>query len=562
MSISWEATAKAKARLVRERGTIHKDWGGRLPVALVYPNTYSVGMSGLGLQILYRLFNDDPEVVCERAFYEPAGRSPSAGEPVLSLESQRPLGDFAALAFSVTYELDYYHVVSTLRDSGLPLWAAERDDRHPLVIAGGPCLTANPEPLAPFCDAIVIGEAEPIVVQLLAALAGGDREQTLRTLAGVPGVYVPSLYQPIYAPDGSIVDLERAGEAPPVVGRVWLRDLDADPGASAVLTPDAELADMFLVEVARGCARGCLYCLAGYCFLPARERSPESVLRSAREGLKQTPKIGLVGAAVADYSHFEEVVRELQAEGARVSVASLRVDSLSEPIARALAGGGARTVTLGVEAGSQHLRDLVHKGVSTKDLEKAIDAAGAAGFAQAKLYFMIGLPGESDADVEAIGALSVSLGERFAARRRGGRVVVSVTPFVPKAQTPYQWTAMAEPGLLRERLARLQTALRPRKIELRAESVDWALVEGVLARGDRRLAEVLARMDRNSLAAWGRALAEQGLSAEFYLRRHRPVGEVLPWAAVSTGVRAAALAKLGGEDAGPGGDAFGQGEPS
>jgi radical SAM superfamily enzyme YgiQ (UPF0313 family) len=555
LSITWEATARAKARLARERGTIFKDWGGRLPIALVYPNTYNVGMSGLGMQILYRLFNSDPDVVCERAFYEPAGRGKALGEPVLSLESQRPLSDFAALAFSVTYELDYYHVISALHDSGLPIWAAERDDRHPLVIAGGPCLTANPEPLAPFCDAVVIGEAEPIAAQLLAALSGGDREQSLRALAAVPGVYLPSLYSPTYADDGTILDFERTADAPEVVNRVWLHDLDADPGASAVLTPDTELADMFLVEVARGCARGCLYCLAGYCFLPARERSPEAVLRVAREGLKQTPKIGLVGAAVADYSHFEEVVRELHAAGARVSVSSLRVDSLSESVARALAAGGARTVTLGVEAGSQHLRDLIHKGVSGKDLEKAIDAAGAAGFSQAKLYFMIGLPGESDADVESIGALAVSLAERFAARKRGGRVIASVAPFVPKAQTPYQWMAMAEPGLLRERLARLQTALRPRKIEMRAESLEWALVEGVLARGDRRLAEVLATMDRNSLAAWQRALAECGLTAESYLRRHRPADEVLPWAAVSTGVKTTALKKLGGRGGVTGGPA-------
>ena len=562
MSITWEATGRARARLANERGAIHKDWGGRLPVALIYPNTYAVGMSSLGFQIVYRLLNDDPDVVCERAFYEAAGRGGTQsglpaglgtrrgarpGRSILSLESQRPLGDFAALAFSVTFELDYYHVVATLRDSGLPLWASERDERHPLVIGGGPCLTANPEPVAPFFDAILIGEAEPALPGLVAVLCRHmSRAQTLRALAQLPGVYVPSLYEPVYGAGGRLLGIERAEGAPQVVNRVWLRHLEDGPGASAIVTPDTELSDMFLVEVARGCARGCLYCLAGYCFLPARERRPESVLAAARQGLALTRKIGLVGAAVADYSYFEEVVSRLQAEGARVSVSSLRVDSLSEPVARALAAGGARTVTLGVEAGSQRLRDLVHKGIGDEDVKRAVDAAAAAGFAQAKLYYMIGLPGETDADVEAIGLQVMRLAKRLERARKGGRVTVAVTPFVPKAQTPFQWMAMAEADVLRERLALLQSALRPKRIEVRAEGVDWARVEGVLARGDRRLAAVLAAMDRYSLAAWNRALAQRGLSADLYLRGPRPVEEVLPWAAVSTGVPASALARLGG----------------
>ncbi|MHB1134917.1 MAG: radical SAM protein [Chloroflexota bacterium] len=546
MSITWEATARARARLARERGTVRKDWGGRRPVALVYPNTYAVGMSSLGLQIIYRLLNEQPDFVCERAFYEAAGRDGRPGESVLSLESQRPLGDFTTLALSVTFELDYFHVASLLRDAGLPLWATERDDRHPLVIAGGPALTANPEPLAPFCDAIVIGEAEPVLPALLELLRRDlDRPSTLRALAALPGVYVPSFYQPLYDEQGALLRLERDAAAPEVVNRVWLRQLDDGPGASAVLTPDTELADMHLVEVARGCARGCLYCLAGFCFLPARERSPESVLASARAGLALTPKIGLVGAAVADYSHFSEVVGALQSEGARVSVSSLRVDTLDETVAHALVAGGARTLTLGVEAGSQRLRDLVHKDISADDIERAVDIAAAAGFAQAKLYFMIGLPGETDADVDAIADLAGRLAERLARYQRGARVVVSATPFVPKAQTPFQWAAMAAAEVLESRLARLQAALRQRHLELRSDSVAWSRVEGVLARGDRRLAAVLAAMPKHSLAAWGRALRAQGLSAETYLQGRRSLTEALPWAAVSTGVRATALAKLG-----------------
>ena len=545
MSITWEATARVRAKLATERGAIVKDWGGRLPVALIYPNTYYVGMSSLGFQIVYGLLNREPDVVCERAFYEAAGRRTPPGETILSLESQRPLGDFAALAFSVTYELDYYHVIATLRDAGLPLLASDRDKRHPLVLGGGPCLTANPEPVAPFFDAIVVGEAEEALPGVLDVLRAQDaRPRTLAALAKIPGVYVPALYEPAYGADGRVSDVKAAPEAPALVRRAYLRDLDRGPGSSVIVTAHTELSNMWLVEVARGCARGCLFCLAGFCFLPARERSPENVLALARAGLAFTPRIGLVGAAVSDYGHFAEVLGRLRDLGAEVAVSSLRVDSFTEPVACALAESGARTATLGVEAGSQRLRDLVHKGISDDDVLRAAAVAGRVGFRQAKLYYMVGLPGESDADVQALIDLTLAVAGRLERARRTARVVVALTPFVPKAQTPFQWMAMAPAAVLRERLARITSALRARRIEVRAESVEWASVEGALARGDRRLAAALAGMDRNSLAAWDRSLTRQGLAADFYLRRAREIGETLPWAAISTGVRPSALAAL------------------
>lgn len=548
MSISWGNTARTKARLEGERGAIVKDWGGRLPVALIYPNTYHVGMSSLGLQIIYGLLNEQADFVCERAFYEAAGKRGAATETILSLETQRPLGDFAVLAFSVTFELDYYHVVATLRAAGLLLYASERDQRHPLVIGGGPCLTANPEPVAPFFDAIVIGEAEPVLPGIMDVLrARGDRETTLRALAALPGVYVPAFYEPVYAAGGQLQAIRVAEGAPEVVARVWQRDLDATPGASVVVAEDTELANIFLVEVARGCARACRFCLAGFCFLPARERSPDQVLAAARRGLALTRRVGLVGAAVSDYRHLDEVVRQLRDLGAQVSVSSLRVDSLSEPVVQALVESGARTVTLGLEAGSQRLRDLVHKDVSEEQVMRAVDAAGRAGIAQAKLYYMLGLPGERDEDVAAIVDLTLRVAGRLAGHRAGARTVVTLSLFVPKAQTPFQWLPMAEPALLKERLTRIQKALRPRKVEVRTEGADWAAVEGVLARGDRRLAAVLAAMDRNALAAWNRALRREGLSADFYLHRHRSLDETLPWAVISTGVGPEALARLAEE---------------
>lgn len=546
MSINWETTSRARARLAVEKGHVVKDWGGRLPIALVYPNTYYVGMSSLGFQIVYRLLNERADVVCERAFYEAAGKGPIPEGVVLSLETQRPLGDFAALAFSLSFELDYFHVVATLREAGLPVWAGERDERHPYVVGGGPALTANPEPVAPFFDAIVVGEAEPALPAVVEALSGGlDRPATLRQLAKIPGVYVPALYRPRHAPDGRLTGFDVEGDAPPVVARVWQRHLSDSPGCSAILTSETELSDMFLVEVSRGCARGCLFCLAGYCFLPVRERDPDEVLALARQGMAMTKRIGLVGAAVSDYRHLERVVTRLREEGAEIGVSSLRVDSLTEPVARALVESGSRTVTLGLEAGSQRLRDLIHKGIGEDQILAAVDLAGRVGFRQIKLYYMIGLPGEQDEDVRALVDITWAVAERLERARRGAKVIVTLTPFVPKAQTPFQWVAMRETAELAERQKRALRALRSPRIEARADSVEWARIEGLLARGDRRLAVALASLDRQSLAAWHRALKRQGLEADFYLRRQLEIETVLPWAVVSSGVRPETLARLG-----------------
>ncbi len=510
--MTWDR--RARQRLARERGTIFKDWGGRIPIALIYPNNYYIGMSNLGFQTIYGLLNSYDNVVCERVFWEGGN----------SLESQRPLDDFAVLAFSISYELDYFNVVETLKSSAIPLFAAERSESHPLVIGGGPCIIANPEPLAPFFDCFAIGEAEAILPPLLDVLAqgiGGSRDELLRALASLPGIYVPHLY------DGK------------PISRQWVPNIDGFATTSAILTPDTELGDMYLVEIARGCPWGCRFCLAGFLFRPFRYRSSDSLLRQAEIGLRFEKRIGLLGAAVSDHPQIDELVTGLRRMGAELSVSSLRIRPLSRVVLRGLGESGARSVSLAPEAGSERLRRIINKGVAEEDIYEAVEDAAREGIRQLKLYFMVGLPTEGDEDVEEM--VKLVLGLKGRVERWGSQIILTVTPFVPKAGTPFQRLPMAGAETLKRRLGVIKNSLEPRGIRVKAESVAWTIAQGVLSRGDRRLAQALVRMEGGSLSSWRRALEECSLDANYYVNREIPPAERLPWSNLDSGVGASYL---------------------
>jgi len=507
--MSWQAIKEARQRLKGERGTVYKDWGGKIHIALIYPNSYYLGMSNLGFQTIYSLLNSYDNIVCERAFWEPKRLEV---ETPISLESQRPLPDFDILAFSISYELDYFNVVQILKAGGIPLFAADRNESHPLLVAGGPCITANPMPLSTIFDCFAIGEGEPILPGFMAALTEGiegKKDELLKKLALLPGVYVPLLY-----------------EGKPV-RRQWLADLDSVATTSVILTPDTELGNMHLIEIARGCGWGCRFCLAGFQFRPFRFRSLDSLLAQAEQGLQCTNRIGLLAAAVSDHPEIGELAYRLHRMDAEISVSSLRVRPFSQSLLKALAKSGAQNITIAPEAGSERLRTIINKCVTESDIIEAVDKVAKQGIRQVKLYFMIGLPTETDADIDELINLTLKLKERV--QETVTRIAITVEPFVPKAGTPFQWLVMAPENVLNERVNRIKNALARSGIEVRAESVGWSLVQGVLARGDAKLGEVLARMQRNSLAAWRKALDECNLSASHYVHRELPLNGPLPW---------------------------------
>ena len=510
-----DVRAIARQRLSRERGYVRKDWGGRIPVAIVYPNSYHIGMSNLGLQTVYSLFNAYPDFVCERAFYDPPDTGGVHPVPIVSMESQRPLGDFAVVAFTLSYEYDYFYMVQALKSARIPLWAEQRDERHPLVIAGGACMLTNPAGVAPFFDAAVVGEGEEVIPSLVGAFEDGlygQRDALLDELATLPGVYVPQ--RPRVGP----------------VERQWVEDIAQTEAYSTILTKDTELSDMTLIECARGCGRGCRFCIAGYVFRPPRYRPLGDLLAVVEHSLEHSERVGLLGAAVADHPELPELVVGAGELGARVSISSLRVDNLRPEVLRVLAAGGTKTVTVAPEAGSERMREAINKGVTEEQILRGAALVGEAGLTRFKLYFMIGLPGEEDDDVHALAALGNRIKERLDAAGNGTRLVLSVSPLVPKPWTAYQFETQFPPAVIKARQGILKQHLVS-GIELRSDSPQTARIDDVLSRADGRLAGMLAELPDPSLGSYKRALREHGLEGP------RPwAGEAPPWYVVDVGM--------------------------
>ncbi len=514
--MSRKTIKDARYRLFRETNTIIKDWGGRLPIALVYPNSYYIGMSSLGVHSIYDLLNSYPDVVCERFFLEKGDNS-----LLLSIESGRPLTDFSVIAFSVSYELDYFNVVNILKKSGLPLHAADRDDTHPIVIAGGPCIITNPMPLVPFFDCLCIGEAEVMLPEMLSVLkeSARKRSEIMRRLVFSPGVYIPQV-----------------NKETPVI-RQWLKNLDDFPTHSAILTPDTELGDLYLMEIQRGCGHGCRFCMVNNTFSPVRFHSMDNLIKQAEEGLKHRKKIGLVGPAISDHPRFEELLAGLQQMGAELSVSSLRIKPLSKVALREVAEGKAKTIALAPEAGSQRLRDVIKKGISEDDIYKAIEMAAGQSIKQLKLYFMIGLPSETDADIEEMINLTLKCKDIINRINPGCRIILSVASFVPKAGTPFQWLPMEDLAALNRRLSLLKGKLPKAGIQVKADSPAWSRIQGALARGGIELAEALANIEDLSLSGWRESLNKCGIDIDLSLNRRIGVSEKLPWSIIDSGAK-------------------------
>lgn len=547
---SRELVERARATLAREVGHVLKPHGGRLGVALAFPNTYFVGMSNLGFQTVYRLFNQRDDVVCERVFLPPKPERQAAGAGgarLLTLESQTPVREFDVLAFSVSFEWDYTNVLTLLRLAGLPLYAAERDGRHPLVVIGGAVTFLNPEPLAPFADVVAAGEGEELVPALVEAMgAGGGRAGILRALAARRGFYVPAFYEPRYASDGTLAGMavDPASGAPPVVRKAAVRATEAiDPPHTSIFTPDTEFGSRFLVEVVRGCANLCRFCWAGYNYLPVRAFPAGRVLALAEAARPHATRVGLVSIALCDHPEIETLLERLAAMGYSLSPASLRLDDLTETIVRRLRESGERSITIAPETGSDRLRRVINKTVTNEEILDRTELIFANGVENLKLYYMIGLPTETEADLVAIRDLTLQMREIMLAhgRRRGrvGRIVGSVNPLVPKPGTAYQWLPLEDPAVTERKIKRLRSLMAGiDNVYFTIKSERQTYYQALLSLGDRRLAPVIERAEENG-GSWRAALAEAGIDAGFYLFRDRSRDPVLPWDIIDGGMKQA-----------------------
>ncbi len=513
-------------------------------VAIVYPNTYFVGMSNLGLHIIYEEINLRNDSVCERIFL-PEKKELDAYDktktPLMSVETQRPMHQFDVVAFDVTFEMDYFHIPLMLRHGRVPIMGKDRTEFDPIVIAGGPCATFNPEPFADFIDAFIIGEGEGIVSRVLDIIRDGkmeglDRHDILRQLANVSGVYVPSLYVPIYSEDGGFKGYDIAEGVPKTIKRHF--EMLTSGGETVVATNYTEFGAMYIIEVARGCGRHCRFCMAGYCFRVPRVRPLDILKEGVDRAEKLGKKVGLMGAAISDYPEVDELVTYIRSKDMRYSCASLRADSLTQAVVDGLADSGQKTITIAPETGSERLRRVINKGISEEHLKNAATLSAKSGIQHMRLYIMIGLPTETDEDIEAIVGLAERTQAHMAEVGCKGRLTLSINPFIPKPFTPFQWMAMDNQKTVEKKLQYIKKALQKnRRIEVLVESPKEAYIQGVLARGDRRIGAVLAACaaDRGS-KSFKSEMKAAGLDMDDMNYRERSFDEFLPWSHLDMGM--------------------------
>lgn len=546
---SWALRENARRILSKEVGYIQKPHGNRLRVALCFPNTYFVGMSNLGFQTIYRLFNERDDVVCERVFLPPKqelAAQLASGARAVTLESQSPISDFDVFALSVSFEWDYTNVVTMLRLAGLPAYAEERSPGHPLVLIGGAVTFVNPEPLAPFADVIAAGEGEVLVPELVSAIsAATSRQDLLRQLATSRGFYVPSAYDVTYGPDNTIASVTARTDtnAPALVRKAAVKSTERlDPPHTSIFTPDTEFGSRFLIEVVRGCANLCRFCWAGYNYLPVRAFPADRILSLAESARAHSARAGLVSIALCDHPEIERILTSLSGMGYSISPASLRLDDLTDTIVRLLRESGERTLTIAPETGSDRLRRVINKTVTNEEILDRAELIFANGIENLKLYFMIGLPTETDEDLESIRDLTLQIRDRMLkyARSRGrlGRIIGSVNPLIPKPGTAYQWLAMeriADTDRKVKHLRRLMAGIDNVYFTIKSERHSY--YQALLSLGDRRVAPAIISAERNG-GNWRAAVEEARVDADHFIFRDRSKDAIQPWDIIDGGLKA------------------------
>jgi radical SAM superfamily enzyme YgiQ (UPF0313 family) len=546
--MNWKQNKKYAALLEQERGYIKKIWGTQNTVCLAYPNLYRTGMSNLGFQTVYKIFNEQPSFLCERVFL-PAGDDAefAAGRAeLLSLENRKQIVEFDILAFSLSFENDSPNILKMLELAGIPLLARDRSAGHPLIVAGGIAATINPEPLAGFFDLFILGEAEQVLPEFArlfreAHTAGLGRKDMIQVMQRkLCQVYVPGLYEVKYGADSRIKAVEAIVPGLPArIGIVPIKDINAFCTEEVISAPGTEMEDMHLIEVNRGCSHYCRFCAASFIYRPVRFRSYEHVVRAIDRGLEIKKKIGLVGTAVSDHPDLIRICEYILQQNGQAGISSLRADQIDDALVRMLKANGVETVALAPEAGSQRLRNLLRKGISEEDIMNAAWLLARQEIANLRLYFMIGLPSEEEEDIEAIITLAKKIQHHVlqlsAGKKKFRRITLSINQFIPKPHTPLQWCALADVQAVGRKIKKIVHAFGDEKqFKVIHDVPKWNYVQALLSLGDRRVGEILLAVHRLQ-GNWAQALKEVNVNADFYVYRQKSFEEILPWDIIDLG---------------------------